>query len=40
MAEFFVYGGCCVFCVNGGGCIFCLMVVVGFLFMIVAGFLC
>ena len=30
------------FCVNGGGCVFCLMVVVvvGFLFMVVAGFLC
>ena len=28
------------FCVNGGGCVFCLMVVVGFLFMIVAEFLC
>ena len=28
------------FCVNGGGCVFYLMMVVGFLFMVVAGFLC
>ena len=28
------------FCVNGDGCVFCLMVAVGFLFMIVVGFLC
>ena len=50
VAEFFVYCDGWVFClwqwlsfcVNGGGCVFCLMVVVvvGFLFMVVAGFLC
>ena len=28
------------FCVNGGGYVFCLIVVVGFLFMVVMGFLC
>ena len=48
MTEFFVYGSDCVFVlmvvtmffVYGDGCVFCLMVVVGFLFMVVTGFLC
>ena len=44
VAEFFVYYDGWLFCVwkwlrfsvNGGGCVFCLMVVVSFLFMVVA----
>ena len=37
MAGFFVYGIDC-FYVNNGDYVFCLMVVVGFLFMVVASF--
>ena len=39
MAGFFVYGIDC-FNVNNCDYVFCLMVVVGFLFMVVAEFLC